>query len=258
MKGIILGAGYSVRLYPLTKNMPKPLIRVAGIPIVERLIDQLKKVEQLDQIFLVTNSKFYTNYENWLDKYRAYIGKDLEITLVDDGTWTNETRLGAIGGVVLTLDKFNIQEDVLISAGDNLFEMDLQHFCDVAKTKNASALAVYKFQEIDQVRNRFGVAVVDNNNRLIDFEEKPCHPKSTLAATAIYVIKQNALKCFRELYHRPSDREIHIGEIIPELLKHDLPVYCEYLTRWIDIGTHEDLEKAEEFYAGLQTAERIG
>jgi len=251
MKAIILAAGYSVRLYPLTKDMPKPLIRIAGVPIVERIMDKIKAVKKVNEIFLLTNSKFYSKFEEWLSTYnkKHQEQRDLKITLVDDGTKTNETRLGAIGGVTLVLEKFKIQEDVLITAGDNLFEVDLNKLCMKSEIKKGSVLAVYKFQNIEQVRNRFGVAVVDENDRITEFEEKPDNPKSRLVATAIYVIKKDVLGQFRHLQNKPSEREIHIGEIIPELLKINSPIYCEYLTSWIDIGTKDDIKKADDLYS---------
>lgn len=251
MKGIILGAGYATRLYPLTKNMPKPLIHIANERILERIIAKFKKVDKIDRIFFVTNSKFYTQVEKWREDYIDKQNDSVEITVIDDGTLSNEKRLGPVGDISLALRNYNIKDDVLISAGDNLFEIDLNKMCEISEANNASVIGTYKFESIDHVREKFGVVVTDENNRVVDFEEKPIEPKSTLAATAIYVFPKNVLKYILELESRSHEKEVNLGEIIPELLRNNLPVYCENLSSWFDIGSHEDLKKAEEYYSSL-------
>lgn len=248
MKGIILAAGYATRLYPLTLNMPKPLIPIAKVPIIERILLKFSGLDKINQIFVVTNSKFYPHFQNWLNDYRERQKENLEITIVDDGTSTNETRLGPVGDITLVIEKFNIQEDVIVLAGDNLFELDLNKMCDVSEENKASVLGAYKYKNLDDVRNKFGVILVDETNRILEFEEKPRSPKSTSAATAIYLFRKEVLENITALYNIPHDKEINVGEIIPWLLKNNIPVYCEYLTFWFDIGSHEDLEKANAFF----------
>jgi len=248
MKGIILAAGYATRLYPLTKNMPKPLIPIAKVPIIERILLKFSGLDKIDQIFIVTNSKFYPHFEKWLKEYRENQEDKLEIIIVDDGTRTNETRLGPVGDITLVLKKFNIQEDVIVLAGDNLFELDLKKMCDISEKNKASVLGAYKYGSPDDVRNKFGVVLVDETNRILEFEEKPDDPKSTSAATAIYLFRKDVLEHITDLYNNPHDKEINVGEIIPWLLKNNISVYCEYLSFWFDIGSHEDLEKANTFF----------
>lgn len=251
MKGIILAAGYATRLYPLTKNKPKPLLPIAKVPIIERILLKFKELYKIDQIFVVTNSKFYPHFEKWLKEYRDKRNNNLEIKIVDDGTWTNETRLGPVGDITLVIEKFNIQEDVIVLAGDNLFELDLKKMCNISEANKSSVIGAYNFERLDQVRNKFGVVTVDENSKIIDFEEKPTEPNSTLAATAIYLFKQDALKYIIDLYNRPHKKEINVGEIIPWLIENNIPVYCEYLTLWFDIGAHEDLKAADEYYSNV-------
>ena len=250
MKAIILAAGYSTRLYPLTKDTPKPLLPIGGIPIIERILKKIQAVDSIDCIYIVTNSKFKANFEEWLEKYKIQLGKlDLDLILVDDGTYTNETRLGPVKDIALVFQKYNIKDDVFISAGDNLFEIDLDKFCKIIHTNNASGLAVYEFESIDSVRNKFGVVVKDSNNRILEFEEKPDKPKSTLAATAIYVFRKEDLSHILALSNRSSINEINVGEIIKHFIKQDTPVYCKLLTTWFDIGSHDDLKKADDYYS---------
>lgn len=244
MKGIILAAGYATRLYPLTQNKPKPLLPVAGVPILERILVKFEALDGIDQIYIVTNSKFYPHFDKWLIDYRHRQKNHYEITVVDDGTWTNETRLGPVGDICLVIDKFDIQEDLIVLAGDNLFELDLKRMCSTSEKHKASILGVYKYEQLDDVRNKFGVVLTDRNNRIIGFEEKPDDPKSTLAATAIYLFRKEVVDYIVSLNEKPHDKEINVGEIIPWLLENNLPVHCEYLSSWIDIGSHEDYHKA--------------
>jgi glucose-1-phosphate thymidylyltransferase len=246
MKGIILAAGYATRLYPLTRNKPKPLLTIANVPIIERILLKFYGLDNVDQIYIVTNSKFYSHFDKWLKDYRSRQKDNFEIIIVDDGTRTNETRLGPVGDISLVIEKFNIQEDIIVLAGDNLFELDLKKMCDASKENKASILGVYKYDSLDDVRNKFGVVLVDKKNRICGFEEKPNEPKSTLAATAIYLFRKEVLNYIVTLYKKPYDEEINVGEIIPWLLENNLAVHCEYLSSWIDIGSHEDYENAND------------
>ena len=249
MKAIILAAGYSTRLYPLTKDTPKPLLPIGKIPIIERILEKVQAVNGIDQIYIVTNSRFITHFEKWLEKYKRESGNfSAEIILVDDGTDTNETRLGPVRDIALVLQKYDVRDDVFVTAGDNLFEMDLENFCSVSRLNQASVLAVYEFESIDHVRNKFGVVVADENNRVVGFEEKPGEPKSSLAATAVYLFKKEDIKYIINLSNQATEKEINVGEIIKYFVEKNLPVYCEFLTTWFDIGSHDDLKKADEYY----------
>ena len=250
MKAIILAAGYSTRLYPLTKDTPKPLLPIGKIPIIERILEKVQSVNDIDQVYIVTNSKFITHFEKWLEKYKRESGNySTELILIDDGTYTNETRLGPVRDIALVLQKYDIQDDVLVTAGDNLFEMDLEKLCKVSKLNHASALAVYEFESVDLVRNKFGVALTDENNKILGFEEKPDEPKSSLAATAIYAFIKEDLQHIIHLSNQPAEKEINVGEIIKYFVEKNIPVYCEFLTTWFDIGSHDDLRNADEYYS---------
>ncbi len=250
MKAIILAAGYSTRLYPLTKDTPKPLLPIGKIPIVERILGKLQSVNDIDRVYIVTNSRFITHFEKWLEKYKKQPNNyNPELILVDDGTYTNETRLGPVRDIALVLRKYDIQDDILVTAGDNLFEMDLEKFCKVSRLNKASALAVYELESIDLVRNKFGVVLTDENNKILEFEEKPDEPKSSIAASAIYAFIKEDLKHIINLSGQPAEKEINVGEIIKYFVENNIPVYCEFLTTWFDIGSHDDLRKADEYYS---------
>ena len=140
--------------------------------------------------------KFLTQFANWLELYRYKQEQNLKITLVDNGTWTNETRLGPIGDLILVVEQFSIQDNILVLAGDNLFEANIPSMIEISRTHEATVFASYRFPNRSALKNRFGVVVVDNNGRVLGFEEKPDEPQSNLAATALYVIPHNVLSLF--------------------------------------------------------------
>ncbi len=245
---LILAAGYSTRLYPLTLNTPKPLLNVGGVPMMERIIGKISEIPDLGRIFVVTNAKFEGHFNNWLEEFKK--GKDLpyEIVVVNDGTTSNDNRLGPVGDVDFVLKSHKVEGDLLIVAGDNLFEVSLKEICDFKEEKQASILAVYDFKDVEKVRKKFGVVLCDPNGKVTGFEEKPENPKSALAATALYIIKHEHLKLVTDLYARPHEGELNAGEMIAELVRQKANVFTRPLDEWFDIGSKEDLAVANENY----------
>jgi len=241
MKAIILAAGYATRLYPLTKDKPKPLLVVAGKPMVEHILDKIKVLDEVDEIFIVANNKFYKHFLEWLDGF-SYPKK---IKIINDRTNTNEDRLGAIGDIDFVIKKENVSGDLLVIAGDNLFEFSLRNFIDYFKEKKTSVIALFDMKEKEKVANKFGVVVIDENRKVIDFEEKPAEPKSTLAATACYLYtKEDITKLKDYLKEREStDAPGHFFEYLSK----QKPVYAFIFEgRWWDIGNLEQMEEADK------------
>ena len=143
IKAILLAAGYATRLYPLTKDKPKPLLEVAGKPIVEHIIEKIEKIEEIDEIFIVTNAKFYENFEKWSQGFESA----KKIKVINDLTASNEDRLGSLGDVSFVIEQENIKESILIVAGDNLFEFSLKKFVDYHNEHNKSVVALYDVQD---------------------------------------------------------------------------------------------------------------
>jgi len=243
MKAVILAAGYATRMAQLTMNQSKPLINVAGKPIIEYILDKIKEVHKVDKIFIVTNHRFYDHFRVWLNNYNF----PQKITLVDDGTISNDTRLGAIGDLRFTLDEQEIDDDLMLIAGDNLFQFSLSKLHGFFQEKKSSVMALCDLKEKEKLANKFGVAEIDANNRIINFEEKPARPKSTLCATVCYILKKEDVKLLGELFNSPQIPD-NIGDTISFLISKTAVYGFPFAESWIDIGSPEQLKEAEEFY----------
>lgn len=237
MKAVILCAGYATRLYPLTKDKPKPLLEVKGKPIIEHIINKLEDLNELDKIFVITNNKFFRHFRKWLKHFNS----SKKIKIINDGTKSNEDRLGAIGDVYFVVKKEKIDEDLLVVAGDNLFELSLVNVIDLFKEKKSSVIALYDVKDVELAK-KYGIVAVDNN-KIVHLEEKPKKPKSTLASTGIYLYTKDILKEIKEYIELGCDVD-KPGSFLEWLYKRK-DIYCFISKeRWCDIGSFEQLEEA--------------
>src|SRR5712671_5042959 len=170
MKVIILAAGYATRLYPLTLTQPKPLLPVAGKPMIEHVLDNLTPIGGLDRIYVVTNAKFASHFQKWADGYRASKEK-LDFSIVNDGSTDDTNKLGAIGDLHLVLTREKVDDDVIVVAGDNLFNKKLTDFGRYCREKNAPVLAVYDVGDLEQIK-KYNAISVACDRRITFFEEK--------------------------------------------------------------------------------------
>ena len=162
MKCILLCAGYATRMYPLTENFPKPLLDIKGKPLIDYLIDDLENNNLIDEYIIVSNHKFINHFNDWKNNNR-YKNK---ISLLDDGSTNNDNRLGAVKDIWFAIETANINDDVLVLAGDNLLDLSLKVFIDFSNEKNSNAVMRYYEAELPRLQ-RTGVAVIDDKNTLI-------------------------------------------------------------------------------------------
>ena len=209
MKCLILAAGYATRLYPLTKDFPKPLLEVAGKPILDWLISDLDQTGLIDEYIVVSNHKFAPIFEAWsqgtmgtvpsvssVANYRGTV-PSVPISVIDDGTSSNETRLGAVKDILLGIETKNITDDLLVMAGDNLLSFSLQGFLAYAQSKNTTC--VMRYYEPDEARlHKCGVAEFNDDGLILSMEEKPAHPKSHWCCPPFYFYKKEDLKLFKQ------------------------------------------------------------
>jgi glucose-1-phosphate thymidylyltransferase len=183
MKCLFLAAGYATRLYPLTENFPKPLLDVAGRSILDRLIDDLDATGRIDDYAVVTNHKFAGHFSEWA---AAYGGR---VQVVDDGTSTNETRLGAVRDIKYAVDALGLDDDLLVLAGDNLLSFSLASFLDYAAAKGTSCIMRYYEPSVRRLR-KSGVVKIARDGRVLSMEEKPLAPQSHWCCPPFYFYKK--------------------------------------------------------------------
>jgi glucose-1-phosphate thymidylyltransferase len=179
MKCLILAAGYATRLYPLTENFPKPLLKVGEKTILDWLVDDIAAAGLVDEYVVISNHKFAHHFEEW-----AATRKE-QISVVDDGTETNETRLGAVRDIQFAIDALKLDDDMLVIAGDNVLDFSLTHFIRYADSKQSSAIMRY-FEPVEAKLRKCGIVEIDSDDKIISMEEKPSEPKSHWCCPPFY------------------------------------------------------------------------
>ena len=246
MKALILAAGYATRLYPLTENVAKHLLPVGGRPMIDHVLDRIREVGEVDQVHLVTNARFAPAFADWAPD---------DVTVHDDGTTSDDDRLGAIGDIQFVLERTGFDDDLLVVAGDNLFFYRLADFVGWWRDKGkASAVAVYEHPEREMVK-QYSVVDLDAEDRIVSFVEKPTDPPSTLAATATYLFGRDYVSLVRD-YLEEGNLPDQPGRFV-EWLHTRAPVYgYRFAGDWYDVGDKKQLLEADNRMrkrAGLPT-----
>lgn len=191
MKCLILAAGYATRLYPLTENFPKPLLEVGGKSILDWLVDDLADTTDIDEMILISNHRFVRHFEDWKNgkkKTRPYA-----ITVIDDGTMSNETRLGAVRDIQLAVETLDLSDDLLVMAGDNVLDFSLSGFVNFAKTHGTSCVMYHEENERKK-QQKTAIITIDGSEIITSYEEKPKEPKGNLAVPPFYCYRARDVK----------------------------------------------------------------
>lgn len=242
MKNIIVAAGYATRLGELTKNFPKPLLQIGSSTILGRMLDDMDTIPQLTGHIIVTNHKFAPIFEEW----KAGVHYTKPVTIVDDGTETNETRLGAVRDLLLALDVCGVDEDILVAAADNLLDFSFRGFVDYALSKGTSCLMCHHQSDVEKLR-RTGVIELDANMKVTGMEEKPQQPKTHWAVPPFYIYLKHDLPLIKDCLHHGC------GSDAPGNLAHYL-VGLTAVHAWempgtrFDIGSIDTYEEAKRIY----------
>jgi glucose-1-phosphate thymidylyltransferase len=246
MKVIILAAGYATRLYPLTLTQPKPLLPVAGKPMIDYVLDNLAPIGGIDRIYVVTNAKFASHFQQWADHYRA-TKTPLNFTIANDGSTDDSNKLGAIGDIHFVLQNHQVDDDLIVVAGDNLFSDPLPDFGRFCREKNAPVLAVYDVGDLEQIK-KYNSITLAGDGHITFFEEKPKQPTSTLTGIALYFYPRSTLPLIRQ-YIAEGNNPDQPGRLIQWLYPRT-PVYTWKVPGlWFDIGSKETLEEANHIFA---------
>ncbi len=182
MKNIVIAAGYATRLYPLTENTPKPLLKIGGRTILGRMLDDIDHIDAIDEHIIITNHKFSDQFREWAS-LQQYVKP---LTILDDGTMTNETRLGAVSDLLFAINRLRIDDDMLVVAADNILEFSFQEFVEFAQQKKTSCIMCHREESLERLQ-RTGVVELNDDMQVTGMEEKPAHPKSHWAVPPFYI-----------------------------------------------------------------------
>ncbi|ANY70015.1 hypothetical protein BBD42_28570 [Paenibacillus sp. BIHB 4019] len=243
MKAIILAAGYATRLYPLTRDFPKPLLEVGGKAIMDHIMEKIERVSLIDEIFIVTNHRFYGHFVHW--ESQSDYSKPIKV--IDDLTTSNEDRLGAIADLQFVLEQEKLDDDVLVMAGDNLFDFELTEMVHFYQSSGTDTIAAHEMDDIDFLR-RTGVIQTDGNGKVIAFEEKPEQPKSNLACPPFYIYGQSTLPLIKQYLAEGSNADAP-GHFVPWLIRHKEVHAYKFEGKRFDIGTLESYQEARALFA---------
>ena len=243
MKCLILAAGYATRLYPLTENFPKPLLKVGEKTIIDWLIEDIHTCGLVDEYVIISNHKFARHFDDWAKAHT------LPITVVDDGTSTNETRLGAVCDIQFAIDKLHLDDDLFIIAGDNVLDFSLTSFIRYAVEKDTSCAMRYYEADLKKIQ-KSAASIIDENERLLSLEEKPQEPKSNWCTPPFYFYKKADAARIREAIADGCGTDAP-GSLLSWMCRHSMVHSMEMPGSRYDIGNLESYQKVQETYRGI-------
>lgn len=259
MKNIVIAAGYATRLGELTKNFPKPLLKIGENTILGRMLDDIDTIPEIDEHIIITNHKFAHIFEEWRNERLSVSGgfpasssvpsglaARKPITIVDDGTETNDTRLGAVCDLLFAMDKLSINDDLLVVAADNLLFFSFQEFVDFAKEKGTSCIMCHEQPSIEKLQ-RTGVVELDANNRVLGMEEKPQVPKSHWAVPPFYIYLKQDLDLVRHSVENGCGKDAP-GNLAHYMVDHTTLHAWPMSAGRFDIGSLDTYYQAVELY----------
>ena len=243
MKCLILAAGYATRLYPLTENFPKPLLDVRGKTILDWLVDDIDTTGLIDEYVVISNHKYAHHFENWAKN------KTMHVTVVDDGTCSNETRLGAVKDIQFAIEKLGLDDDMLVIAGDNVLDFSLTKFIAYAREKKTSCIMRY-FEGQEKKLQKCGVVSIDEQDRILLMEEKPAQPKSNWCCPPFYYYTREDARLVAKGIEAGCGTDAP-GSYIAWLCT-QTPVHAmEMPGKRFDVGNLESYNKIRDEYEGI-------
>ena len=238
MKNIVIAAGYATRLGELTKNFPKPLLKIGESTILGRMLDDIDEIPEIDEHIIITNHKFAPIFEEW----KAAQNYTKPVTIVDDGTETNETRLGAVCDLLYAMEKLQIDDDMLVVAADNLLFFSFQEFVDFAEEKGTSCIMCHEQPELAKLQ-RTGVVELDAEMKVQGMEEKPQVPKSHWAVPPFYIYKKRDLDLVRHAVENGCGKDAP-GNLAHYMVEHTVMHAWKMSAGRFDIGSLDTYEEA--------------
>ena len=245
MKAIILAAGYATRLYPLTIDKPKALLPIANKPILDYIVDEIETIEEIDDLIIVSNHKFYPNFARWCEEKQTR----LNCVVLNDNTTDDTNKLGAIGDIEYAIEKINIDDDILVMAGDNIFTFRLKDFYNAYKEKNSDFVLVKEMERIEDLRRMANVEITADG-KVVGMVEKPQNPKTNLAAFASYIYKKDTVPMIKKYLDEGNNPDAP-GFFPSWLYKHKDVYAYTFEGECYDIGTPESYKEVNEIFEKL-------
>lgn len=243
MKCLILAAGYATRLYPLTENFPKPLLKVGDKTILDWLVDDIDETGLVDEYIVISNHKYACHFNEWAKT------KKQKVTVIDDGTQSNETRLGAVKDIQFAIDALNLDDEMLVIAGDNVLDFSLKTFIKYAMDKKTSCVMRYYESDVKRLQ-KSGVAEVDETDKIISMEEKPKMPKANWCTPPFYYYTRIDARLVRKGIEAGCGTDApgsYIAWLTTQTTVHSMKMPG---SRY-DIGNLESYEKVKSEYRGI-------
>ncbi len=242
MQCILLAAGYATRLYPLTENLPKALLMLGSKTILDRVMEKINEVDDVENIYIVTNHRFAPQFEDWS---KTYTGKK-PVFVLDDMTTNNDNRLGAIGDMKFVIDKENIDDEILVMASDNVFDFSLNEMVRLYRKTGCDLISAHYVEDLCDLK-QMGVVELDDDGRVTGFTEKPAEPKTHWGAPPFYFYKKETLALI-DRYLKEGNNPDAPGHLIPWLIT-KTPVYAyTFDVMTIDIGTPKTYKEAQKLF----------
>lgn len=243
MKCLILAAGYATRLYPLTENFPKPLLKVGEKTILDWLVDDIHTAGVVDEFVVISNHKFAHHFTSWAAT------KPQKITVVDDGTDSNESRLGAVKDIQFAIDQCGIDTDLLVIAGDNVLDFSLTKFIAYAQEKGTSCIMRY-YDPDDKKLMKSGVVTIDANEKVLEMAEKPAVPATHWCCPPFYYYAKEDARLVQKGIDNGCGTDAP-GSYIAWLCRQTTVHAMEMPGSRYDIGNLESYEKVKAEYQGI-------
>jgi len=244
MEVLILAAGYGTRLYPHTKNFPKPLLEIGKKPIINYLLDKIEELDNISRVIVVTNGRFFKQFKSWSENLKT----DCPIRIINDLTTSPEEKLGAIGDMHFVFKKLSFVQDYLVLGGDNLFRSSLKGFMRFAKRKSPRVtIGLFDIKDRRQARH-YGVVRLNTRRRIIDFYEKPSRPKTSLVAMCLYYFPREKLDLLKRYLNDPANSADAAGSYISWLCRKDKVFGYIFKDFWFDVGRLYTYKKANSMF----------
>ena len=242
MKNIVIAAGYATRLYPLTENFPKPLLKIGNSTILDRLLADIDKIDDISEHIVVTNHKFAPHFEKWASGLKT----EKPVRIIDDGTETNETRLGAVGDLLLAIQQQNIDDDILVIAADNILDFSFRGFIDDFKKKKTSMIMCHHEPSLKALQ-RTGVIEVDDGMKVLQMQEKPEKPVSNRAVPPFYIYAKQDLPLIKHCLQNGCKADAP-GNLAHYLCAATTLHAWEMAGKRYDIGSLDSYYEAQEMF----------